>query len=62
MFAAYVWHWWLGAGLAVLGAIAVVGLVVGYLKKVTAPQYPTRQQRAAMQAAQASQADQPPGS
>lgn len=59
MLAAYVWHWWLGAGLTVLAVLAVLGLVAGYLKKVTAPQYPNRQQRLALKA---QHDEQPPGS
>jgi hypothetical protein len=42
MFAAEIWHWWLGIILTVLGAGAVLNVVVGYLKKVVAPQYPKR--------------------
>ncbi|MFM8776934.1 MAG: hypothetical protein ACKOEH_08665 [Actinomycetota bacterium] len=45
MFAAVVWHWWLGAGLLIVGIGAVLGLVVGYLKSVTALKYPTRRQQ-----------------
>jgi hypothetical protein len=51
MLAAYVWHWWIGAALTVVGLLALVALVAGYLKQVTAPQYPNRKQRAAMRAA-----------
>ena len=42
MFAAEIWHWWLGIILTVAGAGAVLNVVVGYLKKVVAPQYPKR--------------------
>lgn len=52
MLAAYVWHWWIGVILAVVAGLAVVGLIAGYLQKVTAPQHPNRQQRKAMQSAQ----------
>ncbi len=45
MIAAVVWHWWLGAGLLVAGIGAVVGLVAGYLKSVTALKHPNRRQR-----------------
>ena len=42
MLAAYVFHWWLGVGLTLLAVLAIAGLAVGYLKKVVAPQYPSR--------------------
>lgn len=45
MIAAVVWHWWLGAGLLIAGIGAVVGLVAGYLKSVTALKHPNRRQR-----------------
>ncbi|MFM7337010.1 MAG: hypothetical protein ACKO2E_01840 [Actinomycetota bacterium] len=45
MFAAVVWHWWLGTGLLIAGIGAVLGLVVGYLKSVTALKYPNRRQQ-----------------
>ena len=45
MFAAEIWHWWLGLILTVLGALAVLQVVVGYLRKVVAPQHPKRRQR-----------------
>jgi formate-dependent nitrite reductase membrane component NrfD len=45
MFAAEVWHWWIGVVLALAGIGLFVQLVVGYLRKVVAPQYPKRRQR-----------------
>ena len=45
MLAAEIWHWWLGLLLTLGAVLACVGLVVGYLKKVVAPQYPNRRQR-----------------
>ncbi|MFM8268399.1 MAG: hypothetical protein ACKOA2_10305 [Ilumatobacteraceae bacterium] len=42
MFAANVFHWWLGVILTVVGILASVALVAGYLKKVVSPQYPGR--------------------
>ncbi len=45
MLAAEIWHWWIGVILAVLGVLAVVQVIVGYLRKVVAPQYPKRRQR-----------------
>ena len=47
MIAAVIWHWWLGAGLLIAGIAALVGLVGGYLKSVTALKYPNRRQRQA---------------
>ncbi len=47
MISAVVWHWWLGAGLLILGIGALVGLVLGYISKVTALKYPNRRQRQA---------------
>jgi hypothetical protein len=45
LFAAKVWHYWIGFVLW-FGALAtVLGLVVGYLVKVQRPQYPRRGQR-----------------
>lgn len=45
MFAAYVWHWWVGLVL-LLGAVgAILQLVVGYVAKVSATRYPNRRQR-----------------
>lgn len=45
VFAAPVWHYWIGVVLALGGVLTVVALVVGYLVKVQAPQYPRRGQR-----------------
>ncbi len=42
MLAANVFHWWLAVGLTLLSVLAVLGLGVGYMKKVVAPQYPSR--------------------
>lgn len=56
MLAANVWHWWIGVVLAVVAGLAVLGLIAGYLSKVTAPQHPSRQQRKAMQAQPSDQA------
>ncbi len=47
MIAAVVWHWWLGAGLLIAGIGALIGLVAGYLKSVTALKYPNRRQQQA---------------
>lgn len=45
MIAAQVWHYWLGLILLVIGVASLLGLVGGYLKKVTAMKYPNRRQR-----------------
>ena len=45
MLAAEIWHWWIGLVLVAVGILAVVALVAGYLKNVTAKQYPNRRQR-----------------
>ncbi len=42
MLAANIFHWWLGAGLTILGVVSVIALLGGYLAKVVAPQYPGR--------------------
>jgi CDP-diglyceride synthetase len=45
MIAAYIWHWWIGV-LLVLACIAlVVAFIGGYVKSVTAKQYPGRRHR-----------------
>jgi uncharacterized membrane protein len=40
------WHVWIGALLAVVAVLTLVGLVVQYLVKVQAPQYPKRRRKA----------------
>jgi hypothetical protein len=40
-----IFHWWLGAGLAIVGVLAAVGIIGGYIKKVVAPQYPGKRNR-----------------
>jgi hypothetical protein len=42
LLAAEVWHYWIGWALAVGAVMTLVALVVGYLVKVQAPQYPKR--------------------
>jgi hypothetical protein len=44
MLAANIWYWWLGVVLLALAVLSVVGLVVSYLKNVTAQRYPSRRQ------------------
>jgi hypothetical protein len=36
------WHVWIGVVLALVSVLMVLGLVVQYLVKVQAPQYPKR--------------------
>jgi len=50
--AANVWHWWIGVALALVGGLAVLGLVGAYLKQVVSPQHPSKRQRQQMEAAQ----------
>ena len=45
MLAAEIWHWWIGVVLVGAGILSVIMLVAGYLKNVTAKQYPGRGQR-----------------
>lgn len=45
MLAAEIWYWWIGIVLTGVGVLSVLGLIVGYLKNVTAPRYPNRRQR-----------------
>lgn len=40
MFAAYIWHWWIGLIMLLAGGAATLGLIVGYLKQVSAQRYP----------------------
>jgi hypothetical protein len=40
MFAAPVWHYWIGAVLAIATILTIVAMIVGYLKKVESTRYP----------------------
>jgi hypothetical protein len=42
---AVIFHFWLGVILLAVSILAVVGLIGGYLKKVTAPQFPSKRNR-----------------
>ena len=42
---AVIFHFWLGLLLLAVSILAVVGLIGGYLKKVTASQYPSKRDR-----------------
>jgi uncharacterized membrane protein len=45
MLAANIWHWWIGVLLLAVCVLAVVVLIGGYLKSVTAPQRPPESER-----------------
>lgn len=45
LLAAKVWHFWIGVSLFGGSVLLVISLILGYLKNVTAPQYPKRNQR-----------------
>lgn len=45
MFAAEIWHWWIGIVLFAVSVLTLGMLVVGYLKNVTAARYPNKRQR-----------------
>lgn len=42
---AVIFHFWLGLLLALVGGLAVVSIVLGYVKKVVAPKYPSGRAR-----------------
>jgi hypothetical protein len=42
---AVIFHYWLGLLLAIVGGLAVLSLVIGYIKKVVAPQDPSGRAR-----------------
>jgi hypothetical protein len=42
---AVIFHFWLGLVLLGVSILAVVGLIAGYLKKVTATQFPSKRNR-----------------
>ena len=42
---AVIFHYWLGVILLAVSLLAVVGLIGGYLKKVTAIQHPSKRNR-----------------
>ena len=45
MIAAVIFHFWLGLILLLAGGAAVVGLIGGYLKSVSAAKYPNGKQK-----------------
>lgn len=40
-----IFHFWLGLLLAIVGGLAVVSLIAGYVKQVVSPQYPSKRHR-----------------
>ena len=48
MFAAQVWHWWIGVFLLLGSLGAVAAVFAGYVAKVSATRYPNRRQRQAL--------------
>ena len=42
LFAAQVWHYWIGVPLAVGAVLAVVATVIGYLVKMNSLKYPRK--------------------
>jgi hypothetical protein len=42
---AVIFHFWLGLLLLAVSVLAVVGLIGSYLKKITASQFPSKQNR-----------------
>lgn len=45
MLAAEIWHFWVGVVLFIASVGAVASLVVGYLKRVSSPRYPSKRQQ-----------------
>ena len=39
------WHYWIALPLVAAGVLLLVALVIGYLRQVSSPRYPTRRQR-----------------
>ena len=42
---AVIFHWWLGLILAIVGGLAIIGVIGGYIKAVIAPKYPSGRAR-----------------
>ena len=42
---AEIWHWWIGIVLTLVSVLLALQLVVGYVRKVVSPQYPTKRNR-----------------
>lgn len=45
MIAAYVWHWWIGVVLSVVGIATVVAMGAGYVKQVSSTRFPGKRQQ-----------------
>jgi hypothetical protein len=45
MLAAQIWHYWIGVALVGGSVLTLLALIVGYLAKVQAPQYPKNNQQ-----------------
>lgn len=45
MLVGVIWHQWIGVVLLAVALLSVLGLAVGYLKNITAKQYPSRRQK-----------------
>jgi hypothetical protein len=45
MFAANIWHWWIGVALLAVAVLTVIALLGQYLKQVTATRYPGGRRR-----------------
>jgi uncharacterized membrane protein len=41
LLAAKVWHFWIAPAVVALTVLAVIATIIGYLRKVVAPKYPT---------------------
>jgi hypothetical protein len=39
---ANIWHWWIGIVLTFVAVLATLNIIVGYIRKVVAPQYPSK--------------------
>ena len=46
MFAAEIWHWWIGVVLAGAGIVTAIALIAGYVKQVSSQKYPDGKQSA----------------
>jgi len=42
---AVIWHVWIGVVLVFVAALATLNIIVGYIRKVVAPQYPNKRNR-----------------
>jgi hypothetical protein len=42
---AVIFHFWLGLILTAVAGLVAIGVIVGYIKKVVAPQYPGKRNR-----------------